>query len=249
MTAQIGMRLTLCSFKHKNRKVSNYSLATLRWTVTVMTVWITITQVTQACYMQHCMDLQLAVDPYKRCVLFEMDWLSKTHKVSWHISANQILTKHSPMAVVWNEEWGLQFSQKSDIWRRIDHLFVYFWTSEIGHFDSSSSSSSSSSVVQTSALKVKALEVKIDACRKCLNSQNSFFERFNRWCLDEIYRKLVPVSSRLWEAGWFMVVSFWVWYAESLWVLSTYWTGVILWRQIYLVMSTATRLFHFVQHS
>ena len=22
-------------------------------------------------YIQHCMDLQLAVDPYKRCVLFE----------------------------------------------------------------------------------------------------------------------------------------------------------------------------------
>ena len=43
------------------------------------------------------MDLQLAVDPYKRLVLFEsMDWLPKTHKVSWHISANQISTKYSP---------------------------------------------------------------------------------------------------------------------------------------------------------
>ena len=31
-------------------------------------------------YIQHCMDLQLAVDPYKRRVLFEsMDWLPKTH--------------------------------------------------------------------------------------------------------------------------------------------------------------------------
>ena len=48
------------------------------------------------------MDLQLAVDPYKRRVLFEsMDWLLKTQKVSWHISANQISTKHSPTAVVW----------------------------------------------------------------------------------------------------------------------------------------------------
>ena len=42
------------------------------------------------CYIQHCMDLQLAVDPYKRRVLFEsMDWLPKAHKVSWHISASQ----------------------------------------------------------------------------------------------------------------------------------------------------------------
>ena len=53
-------------------------------------------------YIQHCMDLQLAVDPYKRRVLFEsMDWLPKTHIVTWHISANQISTKHSPTAVVW----------------------------------------------------------------------------------------------------------------------------------------------------
>ena len=68
-------------------------------------------------YIQHCMDLQLAVDPYKRRVLFErMDWLLKTYKAIWHISANQISTKYSPTAVVWYEEWGLQFSQKSDIW-------------------------------------------------------------------------------------------------------------------------------------
>ena len=67
-------------------------------------------------YIQHCMDLQLAVDPYKRHVLFEsMDWLPKTHQVSWHISANQISTKHSPTTALWYE-WGLQFSQKSDIW-------------------------------------------------------------------------------------------------------------------------------------
>ena len=46
---------------------------------------------TVSSYIQHCMDLQLAVDPYKRCVLFEsMDWLPKTYKVIWHISANQI---------------------------------------------------------------------------------------------------------------------------------------------------------------
>ena len=65
-------------------------------------------------YIQHCMDLQLAVDPYKKRVLFEsMDWLPKTHIVSWHISANQISTKHSPTAVVWYEKWGLQFLQKS----------------------------------------------------------------------------------------------------------------------------------------
>ena len=69
------------------------------------------------CYIQHCMDLQLAVDPYKRPVLFEsMDWLSKIHRVSWHISANQISTKHSPTAVVWYEESWLQFLQKSDTW-------------------------------------------------------------------------------------------------------------------------------------
>ena len=68
-------------------------------------------------YIQHCMDLQLAVDPYKRHLLFEsMDWLPKTHKVSWHISANQISTKHSPTVALWYEKWGLQFSQKSDIW-------------------------------------------------------------------------------------------------------------------------------------
>ena len=34
------------------------------------------------------------------------------------------------------EKWGLQFLQKSDIGRRIDHLFAFFWTSEIEHFDS-----------------------------------------------------------------------------------------------------------------
>ena len=68
-------------------------------------------------YIQHCMDLQLAVDPYKRPVLFEStDWLSKIHRVSWHISANQISTKHSPTAVVWYEESWLQFLQKSDTW-------------------------------------------------------------------------------------------------------------------------------------
>ena len=68
-------------------------------------------------YTQLCMDLQLAVDPYKRRVRFEsMDWLPKTYKVIWHISANQISTKYSPTTVVWYEEWGLQFSQKSDIW-------------------------------------------------------------------------------------------------------------------------------------
>ena len=68
-------------------------------------------------YIQHCMDLQLAVDPYKTPVLFEStDWLSKIHRVSWHISANQISTKHSPTAVVWYEESWLQFLQKSDTW-------------------------------------------------------------------------------------------------------------------------------------
>ena len=68
-------------------------------------------------YIQHCMDLQLAVDPYKRPVLFERtDWLSKIRRVSWHISANQISTKHSPTAMVWYEESWLQFLQKSDTW-------------------------------------------------------------------------------------------------------------------------------------
>ena len=36
--------------------------------------------------------------------------------------------------------------------------------------------SSSSDVVQLSALKVKALEVGIDVCRRCLNFGNAFFE-------------------------------------------------------------------------
>ena len=88
-------------------------------------------------YIQHCMDLQLAVDPYKKHVLFEsMDWLPKIHIVSWHISANQISTKHSPTAVVWCEEWGLQFLQKSDIWEKNWSPFCLFWTSKIRHFDS-----------------------------------------------------------------------------------------------------------------
>ena len=40
--------------------------------------WLMLMQMQQ--YIQHCMDLQLAVDPYKRRVLFEsMDWLPKTH--------------------------------------------------------------------------------------------------------------------------------------------------------------------------
>ena len=89
----------------------------------------------QLMYIQHFMDLQLAVDPYKRCVLFESTyWLLKTHKVSWHISANQISTKHSPTAVVWYD----MRSDDCNFHRKIRHLveelitfFVYFWTSEI----------------------------------------------------------------------------------------------------------------------
>ena len=80
----------------------------LRWFLPMWLVWT---------YIQHCMDLQLAVDPYKKRVLFEsMDCFPKTHIVSWHISANQISTKHSPTVVVWCEEWELQFLLKSDIW-------------------------------------------------------------------------------------------------------------------------------------
>ena len=88
-------------------------------------------------YIQHCMDLQLAVDPYKKRVLFEsMDWLPKTHIVSWHISANQISTKHSPTVVVWCEEWGLQFLLKSDIWQKNWSPFCLFLDLRNRHFDS-----------------------------------------------------------------------------------------------------------------
>ena len=79
-------------------------------------------------YIQHCMDLQLAVDPYKRRVLFEsMDWLSKSHIVSWHISANQVSTKHSPTAVVWYEH-GLKkciFPDKEVRFPTISYVFLY----------------------------------------------------------------------------------------------------------------------------
>ena len=86
-------------------------------------------------YIQHCMHLQLAVDPYKKCALFEsMDWLPKTHRVSWHIYANQISTKRSPTVASWYEEWGLQFSQKSDIWWKYWSPFYLFLDFRNGAF-------------------------------------------------------------------------------------------------------------------
>ena len=65
------------------------------------------------------------VDPYKRRVLFEsMDWLLKTHKVNWHISANQISTKHSPTAVVWYEEWAVRTAIFTEIRQLVEELIT-----------------------------------------------------------------------------------------------------------------------------
>ena len=89
------------------------------------------------CYIQHCMDLQLAVDPFKRHGLFEsMDWLPKTYRVIWHISANQISTKCSLRWWYDMRSEDCNFHRNQTFGRRTDHLFVNFWTSEIGHFDS-----------------------------------------------------------------------------------------------------------------
>ena len=106
----------------------------IKWT-SLYTVSASKNKSVQCTYIQHCMDLQLAVDPYKKRVLFEsMDWLPKTHRVCWHISANQISTKHSPTAASWYEEWGLPISQKSDIWYKNWSPFCLFLDFRNGAF-------------------------------------------------------------------------------------------------------------------
>ena len=111
----------------KKRNMSNFwtNLDSRIYRLTMVCRWYNI----------DCMDLQLTVDPYKKHVLLEsMDWLPKTHRVSWHISANQISTKHSPTAASWYEEWGLQFSQKSDIWYKNWSPFCLFLDFRNGAF-------------------------------------------------------------------------------------------------------------------
>ena len=76
--------------------------------------------------IQHCMDLQLAVDPYKRRVLFEnMDWLPKTHIVSWHISANQISTKLQTFTNGGGMIWGVRIAIFTEIRHLVEELITF----------------------------------------------------------------------------------------------------------------------------
>ena len=79
------------------------------------------------------MDLQLAVDPYKRRVLFE----SMVFDFQKHTSVDiflQIIYQPNIHQRRWydkrSEDFNFYGNQTFD--RRIDHLFVFFWTSEIG---------------------------------------------------------------------------------------------------------------------
>ena len=90
------------------------------------------------CYIQHCMDLQLAVDPYKRHVLFEsIDWLPKTctKSVDIFLQIKYQPNIHQQRRYVMRSE-DCNFHRNQTFGRRIDRLFVYFWTSEMGYFDS-----------------------------------------------------------------------------------------------------------------
>ena len=84
-------------------------------------------------YIQHCMDLQLAVDPYKRRVLFEsMVWLPKTHMASWHISANQKSQTFTNVRWYDMRSEDCNFYRNQTFSRRIDHLFVFFGLQKLG---------------------------------------------------------------------------------------------------------------------
>ena len=88
-------------------------------------------------YIQHCMDLQLAVDPYKRPVLLKarIDFRKYTESVDIFLQI-----KYQPN--IHQRQWydmrshDCNFYRNQTLGRRIDHLFVFFWTSEIEHFDS-----------------------------------------------------------------------------------------------------------------
>ena len=69
------------------------------------------------CKRKHYCMPKLPVWACSKLPFFNPIKISKNvNKVSLHVSANWITTKHSPMAVVWYEEWGLHLSQKSEIW-------------------------------------------------------------------------------------------------------------------------------------
>ena len=74
-------------------------------------------------YIQHCMDLQLAVDPYKRPVLFEsMDWLPKTHSQSTYFcksNINQTYTNGGGMI------WGVRIAIFTEIRHLVEELITF----------------------------------------------------------------------------------------------------------------------------
>ena len=75
-------------------------------------------------YIQHCMDLQLAVDPYKRSVLFEsMDWLPKntqSHLTYFcKLNINQLFTNGSGMI------WGVRISIFTEIRHLVEELITF----------------------------------------------------------------------------------------------------------------------------
>ena len=98
------------------------------------------------CYIQHCMDLQLAVsyiiyiisyiisvDPYKKRVLFEsMDWLPKTHsQLTYFCKSNINQTFTNGGSMIWGVRIAILYRNQTS-GRRIDHLFVFFGPQKLG---------------------------------------------------------------------------------------------------------------------
>ena len=89
--------------------------------ITCCTYWATYKTACSNCQIEH------AINPP-----FHTD--RNVNKVSWHFSANGISTKHSPTCDTRSEDCNFHINQT--FCRRIDHIFIYFWTSKIVQFES-----------------------------------------------------------------------------------------------------------------